>query len=216
MWPQPSSPPGWARNTGAPLAPLAARPASGAGHLLRAKAASRVLRGHGPRGRGGKPHVPQRRDQRPQQPGSPACCSPCSRRHQGSTCASTGPPLPGSLRGRGGPTGRGQELPAPAWARRHTGRNVPFPLPGPPSACRPAHPGAAECRAQARWRVPGAQAAGDPPTSVPTRPRFPSVYKRVQGRGRRVQAWHTARTQRPGGLACGAHPQLAAPAPCPA
>lgn len=36
------------------------------------------------------------------QPSSPACCMPCSRPHQGSTCASTGPPLPGSLRGRGG------------------------------------------------------------------------------------------------------------------
>lgn len=53
--------------------------------------------------------------------------------------------LPGLLCGKGGGApGRGQELPAPAWARQHTGRNVPSSA-GPPSACRLPHPGMAEC-----------------------------------------------------------------------
>lgn len=47
-----------------------------------------------------------------------------------------------------GAPGRGQELPAPAWARRHTGRNVPSSA-GPPSACRLPHPGIAECNPRA-------------------------------------------------------------------
>lgn len=47
-----------------------------------------------------------------------------------------------------GAPGRSQELPAPAWARRHTGRNVPSSA-GPPSACRLPHPGIAECNPRA-------------------------------------------------------------------
>lgn len=80
-----------------------------------------------------------------------------------------------------GATGRGQELPAPAWAGRHTGGMF-LPLPGPPSACHRAHPGLAECKA---WGLGGAAlSAGSrrPPTSMPARPRFPSVYKGILGR----------------------------------
>lgn len=57
-----------------------------------------------------------------------------------------GPPLPGSLRGRG----RGQR--GGARSCRHppgpvgTRGGMFLPLPGPPSACRPAHPGMAECK----------------------------------------------------------------------
>lgn len=54
------------------------------------------------------------------------------------------PPARIALQKRRGAPGRGQELPAPAWARRHTGRNVPSSA-GPPSACRLPHPGIAEC-----------------------------------------------------------------------
>lgn len=58
------------------------------------------------------------------------------------------PPARIALRKRRGAPGRSQELPAPAWARRHTGRNVPSSA-GPPSACRLPHPGIAECNPRA-------------------------------------------------------------------
>lgn len=68
---------------------------------------------------------------------------------QDSTWPGTGPPPARiALRKRRGATGRGQELPAPAWAGRHTGRNVPSSA-GPPSACRLPHPGIAECNPRA-------------------------------------------------------------------
>lgn len=68
---------------------------------------------------------------------------------QDSTWPGTGPPPARiAVRKRRGAPGRGQELPAPAWARRHTGRNVPSSA-GPPSACRLPHPGIAECNPRA-------------------------------------------------------------------
>lgn len=76
---------------------------------------------------------------------------PPSRPHQGSTCASTGLPLPGSLRGSGRAVGgqRGgarscRRPPGPVGTRG----GMFLPLPGPPSACRPVHPGVAECKAR--------------------------------------------------------------------
>lgn len=71
--------------------------------------------------------------------------------------------------------GRDQELPAPAWAGPHTGGMF-LPLPRPPSACHPAHPVMAGCKA---WgAVGGALSKGCRrcPASTPPRPRFPSVH----------------------------------------
>lgn len=104
----------------------------------------------------GSRNVPQPKHQCPRHPSRPACPS-CLGKETGledrpgpshikaPPVPAQGRPLPGSLPGRGA-TGRGQELPAPAWAGRHTGGMF-LPLPRPPSACRPAHPGTAECKA---------------------------------------------------------------------
>lgn len=84
-----------------------------------------------------------------------------------------GPPLPGSLRGRG----RGQR--GGARSCRHppgpvgTRGGMFLPLPGPPSACRPAHPGMAECKAGAGAGEGGAlslRRQQKTPTSMPTGP----------------------------------------------
>lgn len=83
-----------------------------------------------------------------------------------------GHPLPGLLCGKGeGAPGRGQELPAPAWARQHTGRNVPSSA-GPPSACRLPHPGMAE---RNPGRVGGCSAEAAVQRSPPNAPPQPPI-----------------------------------------
>lgn len=112
---------------------------------------------------------------------------------QDSTWPGTGPP-PARITLRkegGGAPGRGQELPAPAWARQHTGRNVPSSA-GPPSACRLPHPGMAECNPGAAGGC-SAEAAVQPPSQT-TNPPFPFVHKRVPRKPGCVQAWRSAFT----------------------
>lgn len=104
---------------------------------------------------------------------------------QDSTWPGTGPPPARiALRKRRGAPGRGQELPAPAWARRHTGRNVPSSA-GPPSACRLPHPGIAECNPRAGWGVLTAGAASSPTT---TSLHFAFVHKRISRKPRCMRA----------------------------
>lgn len=105
-----------------------------------------------------------------------------------------GRPLPGLLCGKGGAPGRGQELPAPAWARQHTGRNVPSSA-GPPSACRLPHPGMAECNPGAGGGCSAEAAVQRPPPTHPiTNPHFPFAHKRVPRKPGCVQAWKSAFT----------------------
>lgn len=80
------------------------------------------------------------------------------RRHRATPCQDCFAEEEGAAR-------RGQELPAPAWAGRHTGRNVPSSA-GPPSACHPPHPGMAECKPGASGECPE-QTAGTPTGSAP-------------------------------------------------
>lgn len=112
---------------------------------------------------------------------------------QDSTWPGAGSP-PGriALRKRRGAPGRSQELPAPAWARRHTGRNVPSSA-GPPSACRLPHPGIAECnpRAGGGCSQQEQQATLQPPAFT-----LLLCTKGSQGNlGVHMQTWRSACTQ---------------------
>lgn len=86
---------------------------------------------------------------------------------QDSTWPGTGPPPARITLRKGGAPGRGQELPAPAWARQHTGRNVPSSA-GPPSACRLPHPGMAECNPGASGGCSAEAAVQRPPPPILT------------------------------------------------
>lgn len=118
---------------------------------------------------------------------------------QDSTWPGTGPPPARiTLRKRRGVPGRGQELPAPAWARQHTGRNVPSSA-GPPSACRLPHPGIAGCNPGAGGGCSEYRRQSPCPLSPPcnNNPHLPFVHKRVPRKPGYVQAWKSACTQLP-------------------
>lgn len=130
-------------------------------------------------------------------------------RHIKGSPVPAGSPRPGwSLRGGGG-DGAGPELPAPAWAGRHTEECS---LLRPPAQRVPrVHPAWLRAEPGPRGAARSTGSRG-PPTSMPAGPRLPSVYQRVLGRIWHVQAWPTVHTQGP---TWGAHLHLGGPAPPP-